>query len=264
MTSKHTSKNRHTKPKKKLTTTPEYEVAFLLFDLSSKSIKAKVLRITELLLSKDGETDFNQYLFSIGDAEISKEASEYHGIHKEDLIGKPELKSYDFFKARNIVVWDGHTTTSILKANEIRRTSPITNLLSLARFKEENPKTISLKKYAIIAQPQKRHTLDFTLQKPENKVLCLPAIYNFLQKEYLELHGLDDPLFLYTVGRSRDKETYNAIIKKAINKHSEFMAKNEAKIKSSKKPSSEVSIAIGDHQIKQGVTAVTVLKRKKS
>lgn len=244
--------------------TPDFECAFLILDLADKSIIGKVIRITELLLAKNGETDFNQYLFSNEGVAITAEANKYHNISEADLVGKPLLSSYNFKKAKNIVVWDGHTTTSILKANNIRQTAPIINLLSLARFKEEVHKTIGLKKYAAIAEPQKKHVLEMYLRKPENKVFSLAAIYKFLQKEYLEKYNMNNPAFMCAAGRARDIASYTSAIEKATAKHKEFLAKQAKSIVKEQPATAKttISVTIGSHQAKQGVTAVTVLKRK--
>lgn len=260
------AKKPFTKRFQKKAPTPDFECAFLILDLAEKSTKGKIIRITELLLAKNGETDFNQYLFSNEGIAISEEANIYHNISEADLVGKPLLTTYNFKKAKNIVVWDGHTTTSILKANNIRQTAPIINLLSLARFKEKEHKTIALKKYAAIAQPQIKHVLEMHLRKPENKVFSLSAIYNFLKKEYLEKFNMNNPAFLCAAGRARDKASFDAAIEKAAVRHKEFLAK-EAKSKIKVQPAvakTTISVTLGSNYTKQGVTAVTVLKRKKS
>lgn len=180
--------------------------AFLIMDLTGKSLDAKIIRITQLLLHKDGETEVTQHLFNNQNTAISDEAFKYHGIKAEDLQDKPSINTFNFFNAQNIVVWDGKVSTQLLRTNGVKKTAPIINLQSLARYSEPEPKPISLYNYAKKALTSKRHVISFLMQKNENKASVLRFVFEHLTDLYLKLHGVNSASFLASVGSCKTKK----------------------------------------------------------
>lgn len=247
-------------------------LAFLVLDLTDKSLDAKIIKISQLIVHANGETELSYHLFNNGEQPISDQAYKYHKITAEMLKDKPDVSTFNFNQARNIVVWDGQVTRNILRKNGVKKFAPIINLHSLARYLEKVPEPIRLNDYALKVSPNKRNMLEFKLQKPENKVLVLPEIYKFISDKYLEVHTENSAGFLVAVGRSHNKKKFNESIKQYLAKREEFRAKNVGKNKpkdEATKPAEEapkkkiIVVAASQSQTKQGVKKVTIVKRKK-
>lgn len=190
--------------------------AFLIMDLTDLSRHAKIIRITQLLLHKDGETELTQHLFNNEDVEISDVAAKYHGITAEQLKGKPSISTFNFFAAQNIIVWDGKVSGQLLRVNGVKKTAPIINLQSLARYTEPDARPISLYNYAKKEITAKRHVLEFLMQKNENKATILRFAFDHIQTLYLKLYGADTPSFLASVGSCKSKKEAIERIKKFL------------------------------------------------
>lgn len=188
--------------------------AFLIMDLTDLSRHAKIIRITQLLLHKDGETELTQHLFNNEDVEISDVAAKYHGITAEQLKGKPSISTFNFFAAQNIIVWDGKVSGQLLGVNGVKKTAPIINLQSLARYTEPDARPISLYNYAKKEITAKRHVLEFLMQKNENKATILRFAFDHIQTLYLKSHGVNSADLLEAVGLCETKkESINCINK---------------------------------------------------
>lgn len=180
--------------------------AFLIMDLTDKSLDARIIRITQLLVHKDGEVELTQQMFGNTDAKICNEAFKYHGISAEELKNKPKINKFNFFAAQNIIVWDGKVSTHLLRSNGIKTTSPIINLHSLVRYSEPTPKPISLYNYAKKALTNKRNFIEFLMQKNENKVKVLQYVFEHISDLYLKSHGVNSPDLLESVGLCKTKK----------------------------------------------------------
>lgn len=205
------------KPKPKVQVDPNLPpYAFMIIDLTDKSREAKIIRITQLLVHKDGETELTQQLFNNNGVAISDEAYKYHGISADDLKDKPNLDTFNFHAAKNIVVWDGKVSTQLLRGNGIKKTAPIINLQSLARYSEPVPKPISLYNYAKKSLVNKKHVIEFLMQKTENKVTVLQHTFDHISNVYLRLHGVNSAAFLAVVGSCKNKKESEERIKKFL------------------------------------------------
>lgn len=183
-------------------------LAFLSFDLTSKSIKAKIIRISQILIDRDGQQHFSEHYFNNNRVEISSEAYAYHGISAEMLRDKPKLssKTFNFNCAKNIVVWDGKVSKTLLRNNDIIGYSSVINLHSLARYLEVDSRPIRLNDYALKNIPHKKFQLEISLRKPENKVKVLVDVFDHLRQAYLKQYGVDKTSFLVVVGKSPTKK----------------------------------------------------------
>lgn len=182
--------------------------AFLSFDLTSRSMGAKIIRISQILIDSKGQQHFSEHLFNNDGVAISEDVQEYLGLTESTLKNKPLLtsKTFDFKCAKNIVVWDGMVTKALLKNNGIIGYSPVINLHSLARYLEDVPKPISLKNFVLNNIPHKKIQLEILLRKPENKVKVLVDVYESLSQAYLNKYGVNKPSFLVVVGKSTNKK----------------------------------------------------------
>lgn len=192
--------------------------AFLILDLTDLNIGAKIIRITQLLVHTDGETSYSEHLFNPGDQEISEKAAQYHKLTKEMLQDKPDVKTFNFEQAQNLVVWDGQVTRNILRHNGIKKYSSLINMHSLARYLYLTPSPIKMNDFAMTAMPDRKNVLEFKLQKPENKVTVMPDILKYLKSEYKKRFDEDRISFLVAVGRSPNKEKALETIDKFLKK----------------------------------------------
>lgn len=199
--------------------------AFVILDLNDKSIDAKIIRVAQLLVHKDGETTFTESYFNCGDKTISEEAASYHHINEAQIKDKPDISTFDFTQAQNLVVWDGQVTRNIFKHNDIKKYSPLINLHSLARYLEDVPKPIKMNNYALKIMPERKTILEFKLQKPENKVEVMPQILDHIKAQYKARYDEDRTAFLVTVGRSLNKANALKQIETYLTKRKELEAK---------------------------------------
>lgn len=242
-------------------------LAIMVFDLTSRATDAKIIRIFQLIVHEDGETEASSHLFNNGTHAISEEAFKYHGINADDLADKPDASTFDFCQAKNVVVWDGQVTRSIFRHNKITKFSPLINLHALARYLEPIQNSISLNKYALKANPARKHILEFQLKKIENKVIALHDIYKHICLKYKEVHDENRPAFLVALGKTPDKKKFLATIDAYMKKRQEIQARIKHKPsdeKSTEQPTKKVIVVNASQgQSKQGVKAVVVVKRKK-
>lgn len=233
--------------KQKAALEPAFEFAFLIIDLTGKTTTDKIIRINQILVDKNGDSTYSQHLFGNGNTPITQEAFGYHGITESMLAGKPILtaESFDFKQAKNIVVWDGKVTQTLLKRNNIASFSPIINLQALARYLEVEPKPIRLNDYALKSLSHKKYQVELMLRKPENKIKVLPEIFDYLQKRYNECYNESKVSFLVTVGKAPNKKIALASIatymekKEALNKQKEdYLKKHPSKVE--KQPETQV------------------------
>lgn len=247
-------------------------LAFMIFDLTDKSLDALIIKITQLTMFDNGETELQHHFFNNENRPISADAFAHHQITVEDLKDKPKLSTFNFNVAQNIVVWDGQVTRSILAKNGVTKFPPIINLHSLARYLEDVPKPIRLNDYALKANPKKRHQIEFQLKKAEKKVHVLPEIYEHIKAQYLTQHTESSPSFLVTVGKCRTKKLAIEAIKSYLEKRKQLLKKkpfknsNNHQQKPDQKPETDKKVIVVNTTLSssnQGVKAVVVKKRAK-
>lgn len=212
-------------------------LAFLILDLTSKSSEARIIRITQLLVHSDGDTTYSEHLFNAGDQEISEEAAEYHKLTVEQLKDKPSADTFNFEQAQNIVVWDGQVSRKIFKYNNIKKYSSLINMQSLARYLRDIPHPIKMNDYALETLPERKNILEFKLQKPENKVIVMPEIFQHLKGLYKQRYDEDRISFLIAVSRAPNKDKALEAIAQYLKKRKEYEAR--AKNKPQEKPVEE-------------------------
>ena len=212
---------------------PDFELSFMVLDLTGKTTADKIIRINQILVDKEGNTTYSEHLFSNGDTPINEEAASYHGITQEMLLNKPELSvdSFNFKQAKNIVVWDGKVTQTLFNRNNINEYSPIINLQALARYLEVEPKPIRLIDYAVKCLAHKKFQVELMLRKPNNKIKVLPEIFNSLKRSYKDLYGEDKVSFLVTVGKANNKKTALASINSYLEKKEVLRKQREEYLK---------------------------------
>lgn len=212
---------------------PDFELSFMVLDLTGKTTVDKIIRINQILVDKEGNTTYSEHLFSNGDTPINEEAASYHGITQEMLLNKPELSidSFNFKQAKNIVVWDGKVTQTLFKRNNINEYSPIINLQALARYLEVEPKPIKLIDYAVKCLAHKKFQVELMLRKPNNKIKVLPEIFDSLKRSYKDLYGEDKVSFLVTVGKANNKKTALASINAYLEKKEVLRKQREEYLK---------------------------------
>lgn len=212
---------------------PDFELSFMVLDLTGKTTADKIIRINQILVDKEGNTNYSEHLFSNGDTPINEEAASYHGITQEMLLNKPELSvdSFNFKQAKNIVVWDGKVTQTLFKRNNINEYSPIINLQALARYLEVEPKPIRLIDYAVKCLAHKKFQVELMLRKPNNKIKVLPEIFDSLKRSYKDLYGEDKVSFLVTVGKANNKKTALASINSYLEKKEVLRKQREEYLK---------------------------------
>lgn len=212
---------------------PDFELSFMVLDLTGKTTADKIIRINQILMDKEGNTTYSEHLFSNGDTPINEEAASYHGITQEMLLNKPELSvdSFNFKQAKNIVVWDGKVTQTLFKRNNINEYSPIINLQALARYLEVEPKPIRLIDYAVKCLAHKKFQVELMLRKPNNKIKVLPEIFDSLKRSYKDLYGEDKVSFLVTVGKANNKKTALASINSYLEKKEVLRKQREEYLK---------------------------------
>ena len=183
-------------------------LAFLSFELTSKSLSAKIIRITQILIDNEGKQHLSEHYFNNGKAVIDEDAKAYHGISEEMLKDKPTLSSstFNFKCARNIVVWDGKVTKALLKNNGIIGYSRVINMHLLARHLVGELKPIRLSDFALTNLPHKKNQLEILLRKPENKVKVLVNVFDHLSQVCLDRYGVKKPSFLAVIGNSKNKK----------------------------------------------------------
>lgn len=205
--------------KKGVTLPTRPPMAFAILDLTSKLPDAKIIKVSQIIVHPDGEKELSEHLFSNGDTPISAEATQYHGITAADLVGKPDVSTFDFSVARHLVVWDGKVIYRALKNNGVEKIPSIINMHALARYLEDEPKPIRLIDYALKANPTATHTLAFRLKKAENKIGIMISVYNFIKDEYEKKYKLNSNSFLTLVGRSKNKAAFNASVENFLKNH---------------------------------------------
>lgn len=143
---------------------------------------------------------------------ISDKAKIYHGIQENMLVGAPLAKDILFPPYDFIAVWDGYIANIILKANKVAiKKGSIVDLHRLIRFtKEHASHRIALKKAAIEATQGSLtcDQVDKFLDNPENKVLLLPVIFEYLRNIYKLHHGITDIASLAYLSHQVDKKHY--------------------------------------------------------
>ena len=247
-------------------------LAFMIFDLSDKSINARIVKITQLIVDNDGETDLTHHYFNNEGHPVSEEAFAHHGVSDEFLKDKPKIESYDFNVAKNIVVWDGQVTRNILHKNGVSKFPSLINLHSLARYLEDVPKPIRLNDYALQANPGNKNMIEFRLKKSENKIHVLPSILKHIEARYLEVYNENSVPFLVTAGKQRNKKGALEAIKAFLDKR-ETLSKAKGRFKPNKSndqhkkeaaPAKKVIVVnTSANQAKQGVKTVVIQKRVK-
>ena len=250
-------------------------LAFMIFDLTSKSQDARIIKITQLTVFKNGETELSHHLFNNEETPISEEAYAHHRISAEDLKDKPKLSTFDFFAAKNIVVWDGKVTRNILRKNGITKLPSIINMQALARYLDGISGAISLNSYALKANPKKKNLIEFMLKKPENKIHVMPEIYEHLKTQYLEKHTENCASFMVTVGKAQNAKAAMEAIKVFLEKRTAIEKSNKLKggfnktgtnNRASDAPQNDKNVIVvktSQTQINQGVKAVVIKKRVK-
>lgn len=261
------SKGQSRAPKKNLP-----PLAFMIFDLTDKALDALIIKITQLTVFENGETELQHHFFNNEDREISADAFAHHHITAEELKDKPKVTSFDFNVAKNIVVWDGQVTRSILAKNNITKFPPIINMHSLARYLEDIPKPIRLNDYALKANPKKRNQIEFQLKKAEKKIHVLPEIFEHLKSQYSEKYTENSPSFLVSVGKCRTKKLAMEAIKTYLAKRAEIQKNkpsqrgNKKHVKPQQQTTADKKVIVVNttlSQNNQGVKAVVVKKRAK-
>lgn len=245
-------------------------LAFMIFDLTSKSQDARIIKITQLTVFNNGETELSHHLFNNEETPISEEAYAHHRLSAEDLKDKPKLSTFDFFVAKNIVVWDGKVTRNILRKHGITQFPSTINMQALARHIEGIPGAISLNSYALKASPKRKNIIEFMLKKPENKIHVMPEIYEHLKTQYLAKYDENSPAFLVTIGKCRTQKDALAAIKvflekrKIMQKAKQNKGRGKPHVKvnnQSQKPATEKKVIVINTSTNQGVKAVVVKKR---
>lgn len=182
---------------------------------SSGDSNAKIIKLNLVVPStKPGNLDFNREitLCNNNGVEISEEATAYHGITKDMLEEAPLAKDVLLPRYGFMAVWDGYIANILFDTNNVViRKGSLIDLHKLLRFtKEHASHRITLKKAAIEATANSLSTeqVEGFLASPENKVLLLPVIFEYIRDIYKKQHGITDLTLLARLSRQLDKKHY--------------------------------------------------------
>jgi hypothetical protein len=182
---------------------------------SSGDSEAKIIKLNLIVPStKPNSVDFKRKIILCNNdgVAISDKAKNYHGITEDMLKNAPLAKDVSLPRYGYIAVWDGYVTDILFHSNNVSiRKGSLIDLHKLLRYtKEHASHLITLKKAAIEATKDSLtpEQVESFLSSPENKVLLLPVIFEYLRGLYKSLHGITDLASLARLSRQRDKKCY--------------------------------------------------------
>lgn len=229
---------------------------------SSGDANARIIKLNLVIPStKPGNVDFKRKIILCNNdgVEISAEAKSYHGITEDMLENAPLAKDVPFPSYGFIAVWDGYIAKILFDTNNVAiHKGTLIDLHKLLRFtKEHASHRISLKKAAIEATKDSLspEQVEEFLSTPENKVLLLPVIFDYIRKFYETEHGITDLTALARLSRQLDKKRYMKALerikvqlelqRKIVAKKRKPTSKHQPKISNiktyPKKPTTQVS-----------------------
>lgn len=183
--------------------------------------EAKILQFNLVIPdTTPGSVDFKResILCNNDGVEISAEAQAYHGITAEMVADAPLAKDVTLPTYGYIALWDGFVGNILLNTNKVPvRKGSLVDLHKLLRFtKEHASHRITLKKAAIEATQDSLspEQIEGFLASPQNKVMLLPIIMDYIRNLYSTKFGITDLGSLSRLSRQANKKAFQETLKR--------------------------------------------------